>query len=366
MNAYAKQHQYIADFSLSLINKTGAYYVCRDILEHLPEFFVATRYWRTFLAKEPTGLIRRLLGRAMLFELNHLRLGDRASRPRGDAATLFFDPLYVMRVSLTERDIVLCHDVGPVTKPELFDLKTTGLYGAAYRKIQWAKPGMVFVSEASRKDFSSRYGDEFRFLKVIPLYVRSGTDFGEGKAPVEIETPFLLTVAALETRKNHRRTIEAFCRSGLRERGYSYVLCGPRGNSAREIEAIARSTPGVRALGYRSDTELRWLYSNAAGFILPSLLEGFGLPALEAGRHGLVPVISSEGAQAEAVGEGAIMVDPTSADAIAAGMRQVVDMHEEERSRRIELVRQRAAALSLERYIAQWSELLTSAQEPSA
>jgi glycosyltransferase involved in cell wall biosynthesis len=366
MNAYAKQHRYIADFSLALINRTGAYYVCRDILGHLPEYFVATRYWRSFLAKEPTGLIRRLLGRAMLFELNHLRLGDRVSRPCGDAATLFFDPLYVMPVSLTERDIVLCHDVGPVTNPELFDLKTTALYGAAYRKIQQAKPGMVFVSEASRTDFISRYGDEFRFLKVIPLYVRSGTDFGEGKAPLEIETPFLLTVAALETRKNHRRTIEAFCRSGLRERGYSYVLCGPRGNSAREVEAIARSTPGVRALGYRSDTELRWLYSNAAGFILPSLLEGFGLPALEAGRHGLVPVISAEGAQAEAVGEGAIMVDPTSADAIAKGMRQVVDMPEEDRCKRVTLIRQRAAALSLKHYIARWSELLASAHEISA
>jgi len=111
---------------------------------------------------------------------------------------------------------------------------------------------------------------------------------------------------------------------------------------------------------------LRWLYRNAAGFILPSLLEGFGLPALEAGRHGLVSVISAEGAQAEAVGGGAIMVDPTSAAAIAEGMRQVVDMPEEERRRRIELLRGRAAASSLERYIAQWSELLACAEEPSA
>jgi glycosyltransferase involved in cell wall biosynthesis len=360
-----KQHQYVADFSLALINRTGAYYVCRDVLERLPEFFIATRYWRSFLAKEPTGLIRRLLGRAMLFELNHVRLSDRMSRPCPGVATLFLDPLYVMRTGLADRDIVLCHDVGPVTKPELFDPKTTELYRAAYSKIQRAKPGMVFVSEASRSEFVSRFGDEFRFLKVIPLYVRAGTESGQGKAPTEIESPFLLTVAALETRKNHRRTIEAFARSGLHERGYSYVLCGPRGNSACEVEAMARSTRGVYALGYRSDAELRWLYGNAAGFVLPSLLEGFGLPALEAGRHGLVSIISAEGAQAEAVGEGAIMVDPTSAAAIAEAMRQVVDMPEEERSRRIGLVRQRTAALSVERYIAQWSELLSSAHELS-
>jgi glycosyltransferase involved in cell wall biosynthesis len=129
---------------------------------------------------------------------------------------------------------------------------------------------------------------------------------------------------------------------------------------------MSRAMPGIHMLGYRSDVELRWLYRNATGFILPSLLEGFGLPALEAGRHGLVSIISADGAQAEAVGEGAIMVDPTSAAAIAEEMRQVVDMPEEERSRRIGLVRQRAAAFSLEDYIAQWSELLASAHELSA
>jgi glycosyltransferase involved in cell wall biosynthesis len=276
------------------------------------------------------------------------------------------DPLYVMRAGLAERDIVLCHDVGPVTKPELFDRRTTGLYRAAYQKIHQARPGMVFVSEASRSDFVSCFGNDFRFLKVIPLYVRSGADLGEGKAPMEIEAPFLLTVAALEARKNQRRTIEAFSRSGLYKRGYSYVLCGPRGNSAGEVNAIARSTPGVRVLGYCSDPELRWLYRNAAGFVLPSLLEGFGLPALEAGRHGLVSVISADGAQAEAVGEGAVTVDPTSAAAIAEGMRQLVDMPEAERSRRIGLIRHRAAGLTLERYIAQWSQLLASAHELSA
>jgi hypothetical protein len=33
MNACVKQPQYVADFSLALINRTGAYYICRDVLE---------------------------------------------------------------------------------------------------------------------------------------------------------------------------------------------------------------------------------------------------------------------------------------------------------------------------------------------
>jgi hypothetical protein len=90
MNTCVKQPQYLADFSLAPISRTGAYYLCRHVLERLPEFFVATRYWRSSLAKKPRGLIRRLLGQAMLFELNHLRLADRTSSPGGETATLYF------------------------------------------------------------------------------------------------------------------------------------------------------------------------------------------------------------------------------------------------------------------------------------
>jgi len=265
------------------------------VLERLPEFFVATRYWRSFLAKEPRGVIRRLLGRAMLFELNHLRLGNRASWPGGETATLYFDPLYVMRAVLTKRDIVVCHDVGPVTRPELFDRPTVELYHTADWKIQLAKPGIVFVSEASRADFVSHFGDRFRFLKSSASTSGPALTWAMARRPSSFKAPYLLTVAALRTKENHRRTIEAFARSMLYDRGYFYRLCGLRGNSAREVKALAHSTPGVYALGYRNDAELRWLYRNAAGFALPSLLEGFGLPAAEAGRHGLVSVICARG-----------------------------------------------------------------------
>lgn len=357
MDAGTTPHRYVADFSLALINRTGAYYIGRDILEQLPEHFAAIRYWRTFSKAEPRGLVRRLLGRAMLFELGHFPITEHLPRS-GAAPTLFLDPLYVLRADLSARDIVLCHDIGPVSHPDLFDRKTGELYADAYRRICQAKPGMVFVSEASRREFVAAFGADFRFLQVIPLYVRAETDIGPDRAPAGIHPPFLLTVGALEKRKNHVRVIEAFGRSGLRERGYSYVFCGPRGNAAQEVQSAAAAAPGVHALGYLDDAEVRWLYRNAAGFVLPSLLEGFGLPALEAARHGLVSLVSAGGAQQEAVGEGAILVDPISVTSIAEGLRLLVDMAPEERARRLALARRHAAELSFDRYLARWSALL--------
>jgi len=359
--------QYVADLSLALINRTGAYHLGSDVVEMLPQFFARTRYWRASLNHEPPGLVRRLLGRAMMFELNYLDWARRlpvGGWSAGGIPTVFFDALYVLGTDVHARDIVLCHDIGPITRPDLFEDKTVELYREAYARIRAARPGVVFVSETSRSEFISRFGEDFRFLMVIPLYVRAGLQRGREKAPPGISPPFLLTVAATERRKNYPRVIEAFVRSGLRERGFSYVFCGPRGNAAGEVTALARSTARVHALGYVADAELRWLYRHASGFVLPSLLEGFGLPALEAAQHGLVSLVADIRAQREAASKGAMFADPNSVDAIAKGMTRLVDMTSAERNRRLAIARRHAAVLTLERYVARWSEVLGPQQSP--
>lgn len=293
--------------------------------------------------------------------LNGIGFASRANFPQQADPILFFDPLYVLRSRLKREDIVLCHDVGPISHPELFPLKVGQLYAQAYRIIHTIKPGIVFVSNASKNEFVSRYGSNYRFLRVIPLYVRSSlVDVGE-TAPPGIKVPFFLTVAGLEVRKNHRRVIGAFSALNLTSQGYSYVFCGPRGNSAAEVEHLASISPGVHCFGYVSDAELRWLYRRASGFILPSLLEGFGVPALEAAQYGLLSIVNAEGAQREAVGEGGIFVDPLSVQSIAGGIAELIAMPEAERSRRLELAQAHAAALSQEAYLRRWSELLAEA-----
>jgi glycosyltransferase involved in cell wall biosynthesis len=356
------QKQYLADFSLALINRTGAYFVCRDVVERLPQFFAGIRYWRFVLGRRPDGMLRKLLARAMLMEISRFGSSDAVPRlGRGGLAklpTLFFDPLYVLRAKLEARDIVLCHDVGPVTHTDLFEPEATALYREAYELIRKVKPGMVFVSEASRDAFARLYGTDYRYMQVIPLYIRNGLTLGDETAPPGVAEPFLLTVGAMEIRKNYQRTIPAFAASGLYQRGYTYVFCGPRANNSEAIEPLAAETPGVLRFDYLSDAELRWLYRRAAGFVLPSLLEGFGVPVLEACKYGLIPVISEDGAQREAAGEGAILVDAMSVASIADGMKRLATMTDEERQRRREMVRRHADRLTEEAYIERWSRLL--------
>jgi glycosyltransferase involved in cell wall biosynthesis len=277
---------------------------------------------------------------------------------KGRLPTVFFDPLYVLRASLHREDIILCHDVGPISHTELFDPKTCNNYKAAYEKIKKVKPGVVFVSESSKLEFQKYYGEDFRFLHAIPLYARLSARKGITSPIDGVTPPFFLTVAALEPRKNYLRVMEAYAQTGLHAKGIKYVFCGPRGYEANKILAAAAATPGVVALAYVSEPQLRWLYAKASGFVLPSLLEGFGVPALEAADAGLIPLVSKGGAQEEAIGGFGVLVDPMSVESIASGLTTLVSIKDDDRKVLIANAREHAKSLTLDRFLRGWERIL--------
>lgn len=351
----------LIDDSLSLVNRTGAHVVAKDLVGHFRERALVRR-WRLFGADLPHELSRKLLARAMLQEMRWLGARPRARWPEhrtaGRTLRLFLDPLYVLRAGLDACDIVLCHDVGPLSHRELYLPQTVRWYEAAYRRIAERRPGLVFVSETSQLAFAARLGCDFRFLRSIPLYVRGGSDDGPDAPVPGVAAPFLLSVGALERRKNHTATLRAFALSGLAETGVTLVLCGSRGDAAAEIEQQVARTHGARLPGYVSDAQLRWLYRHARAFVLPSLLEGFGMPALEAARHGLIPIVSGDSALDEALGGLGLAVDPHAPAQIAQAMRQVHGLADAARTTWQQRLREHARGATRERFLARWDALI--------
>ena len=68
----------------------------------------------------------------------------------------------------------------------------------------------------------------------------------------------------------------------------------------------------VRFLGWVDPAELEGLYAAAACFVFPSLMEGFGLPVLEAMARGMPVACSGRGALGEVAGDAALLFDPQS------------------------------------------------------
>jgi alpha-1,3-rhamnosyl/mannosyltransferase len=81
----------------------------------------------------------------------------------------------------------------------------------------------------------------------------------------------------------------------------------------------------VRFPDWLSDDDLEGLYSLASAFVLPSLIEGFGLPVLEAMARGVPVACSNVSALPEVVGDAALLFDPDSQDQVTSAVRRLLD-----------------------------------------
>jgi glycosyltransferase involved in cell wall biosynthesis len=349
------------DFSLALFNRSGKYFIGKAIVEQNADLIAQVRYWRLPYKAVPQGLAARLIGKLEAWEHRSRAALDRPPPPAapGRRRCLHLDPLTVLHCRLGPQDMVLCHDLGPLTHPELFARRVGEHYDLAYRAIRDRQPELVFVSHASEAAFRERYGAPRRAHVIYPP-IRADSVDTASEPCAAVRPPFLLTVGSIGWRKNQAAAIRAFASSGLAGRGFSYAICGAREPGYEEAAALAARTPGVVLLPYVTDATLRWLYAEAAAFVLPSRLEGFGMPVAEAMRHGLIPVISSGSVLEEVTGPGAIGVDPTSDTAIAAGMSAVAALSPAERDTRQALLREQVHRFSEEAFRRQWREALAA------
>jgi glycosyltransferase involved in cell wall biosynthesis len=110
----------------------------------------------------------------------------------------------------------------------------------------------------------------------------------------------------------------------------------PRDNTAVAVEACRRAGvklvvaggwqgEGAEVLGRVSDDELVDLYRGAAAYVDPSLYEGFGYGVLEAMACGAPVVASNTTSLPEVVGDAGLLCDPRDAEALAAGIRRLLD-----------------------------------------
>jgi glycosyltransferase involved in cell wall biosynthesis len=123
--------------------------------------------------------------------------------------------------------------------------------------------------------------------------------------------PYFLYVGNLEPRKNLERLIDAFARMPSKE--HDLIIAGNRWYRGDSAEQKARSlglNGRVKFLGYVPRGELPALFSGATAFVYPSLLEGFGLPVVEAMACGTPVITSKNSSMKEVAGDAALLIDP--------------------------------------------------------
>lgn len=139
--------------------------------------------------------------------------------------------------------------------------------------------------------------------------------------PLGIRAPFVLHAGGATERKNLAGLAEAWALLRTRYPEASLVLLGPP--DARR-DRFFGPLPGVLRLGRVAADLVLGLMATAAVVVVPSIYEGFGLPALEAMAVGVPVVAARRGSLPEVCGDAAVLVEPTG-EGLAAGIASVLE-----------------------------------------
>lgn len=181
---------------------------------------------------------------------------------------------------------------------------------------------ILTVSEFSRSEIID--WSDVAPSKVVNVGCGVGECFTPDGPPPPDEGRYLLYVGNLKPHKNLPRLLEAFSRSGLAARVRLIMAGNPSPLMKRNISSLQLEKQVVFT-GELADDELARYYRGALALVLPSLYEGFGLPALEAMACGTPVVASRVTSIPEVVGDAALFIHPEDTGQIAEAMRTVVN-----------------------------------------
>lgn len=323
----------IDGYEANVPNRVGIGRYAFELLIHLHrllgEMRGAGHFVRVYLPSEPLADMPpvcswwsyRVTGPSTLWTFIGLPMAITLDRPGADV--VFSPTHYIPRFIRTPRAMAIM-DMSFLSYPGLFRKEDL------YKLTQWTaysakRAAKIFtISQFSKNAIMKAYNvPSGRIAVTYP-----GLTMNQSVSKT-VQTPkyYILAVGTIQPRKNFARLIEAFA-SIRKDIQASYpaielVIVGKKGWLYEDIlSAPARFgvEESVRFLEFVPDEALPDLYKNALCFVLPSLYEGFGLPALEAMAYKCPVVVSNVSSLPEIVEEAGIYVEPDKTESIAQGI----------------------------------------------
>jgi len=212
--------------------------------------------------------------------------------------------------------VTTIHDLSPILYPKLTDSRIVDTQKARLNWVFKESDRIIVPSEFTKSDLI-KLGVKENIIRVIPeavdpFFARSNNSEIEAlKRKIKLTSDYILSVG-VGPRKNTKNIIKAF------------EMVKPGKNLKLLIVGFDHygysENRNVRFLGQVSKTDLRTLYSGASLLLYPSLVEGFGIPILEAFACGCPVVTSNCSSMPEVAGKAAIYVEPKDVHSIANGI----------------------------------------------
>lgn len=211
---------------------------------------------------------------------------------------------YIAPFTKSCKHIVTLHDVLFEEYPHAFPFFYKLTKKILFKRSALSADILTTVSAYSKKSIHKYFSIPFNRVHVVP----NGVDalyfghYDKAAAKAYIKKHFdcdkyILYVSRFEPRKNHLALLNAFLQLRLYEKNYHLVLLGHASISVPEFTRKLNALPQelrkyILIADKIGNKQLLFFYRAADVFMYPSLAEGFGIPALEAGAVG-TPVICS-------------------------------------------------------------------------
>jgi glycosyltransferase involved in cell wall biosynthesis len=270
---------------------------------------------------------------------SHYSAGELVSIPwlvRQAGADVFHAPHYVASPLTHCPTVVTIHDCIHLRFPQYLPNRAGVVYAKwMMRSAARRARRILTVSQASKDDILSYLRVPADKVEVIynALDERlaappTADDLARVRERFLLTDPFVLYAGNIKPHKNLDRLIEAFARVREHVPGeLKLLIIGDEISKYQNLRRLVHRLQlhqHVRFLGFVPDATLAALYRMAAVFVFPSLYEGFGLPPLEAMASGAPVVTSNVSSLPEVVGDGALLIDPLDAGAIADAIHRIL------------------------------------------
>lgn len=195
--------------------------------------------------------------------------------------------------------VYLIHDLIPIRHPDFCRDGEAGKHSRRMENALRSSRGIIGNSQTTVDDMAA-----FAKERALPMPASLAAWIGSGQTlsgviPRTLDRPYFITVGTIEARKNHLLLLRIW-RELVDEMGDSaptLVIVGQRGWKAEAAEAILDHSgelrEHVRELSKCGDEDLAAWLKGARALLMPSFVEGFGLPIVEAFAYG-TPVIASD------------------------------------------------------------------------